>query len=582
VLQCNPDIVTNIEVKRMLAHSAIKNAKGISRTATFAIVGGGFALGFVVFFRAQIFSRFDLLFGDRGDARFVLFIHEHVFRAMLGQSSFLSPPFFYDVTKTLGFSDAFLLNQLIYAPLRVLGADPYLALLLTIMILSVAGYGFLYALLRKFGQASVATAIFSSILFTFANNLYVNANHLQLFAIYYVPLVAYLAVYAITNVHKNKNRSLVAGGFAGFLYGLLFSTAFYMAWFFGLALLIFTPIFVFQAWHTVRTWFLTDPIRIGAIAIVFLDGFVIGIIPFGLIYGPLLKSASARDFGEYLFFAPAFSDIANLGANFVWADLLNKIGLVFNDWSIAGGEKSFALTPILQIFTISSLLIGLRKRYWGAGNHSELMRAIVIVAAIVPIALFFVTIKIHNYSAFLILTKIVPGAVGIRSGYRAMIVANFFAVISVAFAIDRVLPMLSQYSAAGLAVKLARGSIVALMIISLVEQVNLRHGSLVSRAFERAHFNHVSGAPNDCRSFYIAPEPGQPPAIVQIDAMLVAQKVGIPTINGYSSNVPFGWELLDTADAIYEQYARAWAARRGIEAGLCRFDMGKATFARVD
>ena len=58
------------------------------------------------------------------------------------------------------------------------------------------------------------------------------------------------------------------------------------------------------------------------------------------------------------------------------------------------------------------------------------MRAIVIGAAIVPIALFFFTIKIQNNSAFFVLMKILPGAVGIRSGYRAMIVANFFAVIA--------------------------------------------------------------------------------------------------------------------------------------------------------
>ena len=565
----------------MLIHWATKNAKGSSRTANSAIAVVGFALGFVIFFRTQIFSRLDLLFGDRGDTRFVVFIHEHLFQAMHGRSDFLSPPFFYNVRGTLGFSDAFLLNELIYAPLRVLGVDPYLALLFTIMILSVAGYGFLYGLLRSFGHVSVVIAVFASILFTFANNLYVNANHLQLFAIYYVPIVAYLAVYANIWIHKNKKRSLIAGGAAGLLYGLLFSTGYYVAWLFGLALLIFTPIFVFLSWRAVRTWFLTDPTRIGVLALVFLDGFVIGIIPFGLIYGPLLKSASARDFSEYLFFAPAFPDVANLGANFVWADLLDKIGLAFSDRSIAGGEKSSALTPGLQILVISSLLIAIRKRHWDAGDQDMLMRAIVIVAAIVPIALFFVTIKIQNYSAFLVLMKILPGAVGVRSGYRAMIVANFFAVIAVAFAIDRLFLNLSAYRAAGTREMLARSSVIALMILGLLEQVNLSHSSSLSRVFERAHFNHISAAPIDCRSFYIANEPGQPPTSVQIDAMLVAQKIGIPTINGYSGNVPIGWNLLDSAAASYEQNARAWAAHRGIAAGLCRFDMVSGRFATV-
>ena len=248
---------------------------------------------------------------------------------------------------------------------------------------------------------------------------------------------------------------------------------------------------------------------------------------------------------------------------------------------MAGGEKSFALTPGLQILVISSLLIGIRKRHWDAGDQDRLMRAIVIGAAIVPTALFFVTIKIQNYSAFLVLMKILPGAVGVRSGYRAMIVANFFAVIAVALAIDRLFLMLSAYRAAGTREMLARSSVVALMILGLLEQVNLSHSSSLSRVFERAHFNHVSAAPIECRSFYIANEPGQPPTSVQIDAMLVAQKIGIPTINGYSGNVPIGWNLLDSAAASYEQNARAWAAHREIAAGLCRFDMASGSFATV-
>jgi len=83
--------------------------------------------GFLVFFRRQTFSDFDMLFGDRGDARLVVFSHEHVFRWLNGGAPLLTPPYFFDQTKTLGYSDAFLLDQLIYAPLRLLGVEPMLA-----------------------------------------------------------------------------------------------------------------------------------------------------------------------------------------------------------------------------------------------------------------------------------------------------------------------------------------------------------------------------------------------------------------------------------------------------------------------
>ena len=380
----------------MLAGWSTKDPERFSRVATYAIVVGGFVLGFSIFFRAQILSRFDLLFGDRGDTRFVVFICEHVFRAMLGRSNFLSPPYFYDLTKTLGFSDAFLLYQIIYAPLRWLGAEPYLALLLTIMTLSIAGYGFLYALLRRFGHASVVTAVFSSFLFTFANNLYVNANHPQLFTIYYVPVVVYLAIYATTEIHEHKKLSLMASGIAGLLYGLLFSTGFYVAWFFGIGLLIFVPIFIIISWRAVRTWFAADPIRIGLLGFTFIDGFVVGLIPFALIYISVAMGAGSRDLSQYLFDAPTFADIMNVGLNFVWADLLEKIGLISDSQLLSGGEQSYALTPGLQVLVLLSLLFGLRAQYWDIDCRNVLARAAIIAGAVVCIALFLVTIKISR------------------------------------------------------------------------------------------------------------------------------------------------------------------------------------------
>jgi len=63
---------------------------------------GVYVAGFLVFFRWQIFSNFDLVFGDRGDARFITFIHEHVYRWLQHDAALLSPPFFFNQTKTLG------------------------------------------------------------------------------------------------------------------------------------------------------------------------------------------------------------------------------------------------------------------------------------------------------------------------------------------------------------------------------------------------------------------------------------------------------------------------------------------------
>ena len=203
--------------------------------------------GFLVFFRWQIFSDFDLVFGDAGDTRLAAFLHEHIFRWLYVRSGFLSPPFFFDQAGTLGYSDAFLLDQILYAPLRLLGAEPLLAISLIAVILSGVGYLFFYLFLRRL-DVSVPLASLAAFIFTFANNLYLKSGHFQHFTVYYIPIVAYCGLLAVSEVHQRPIRAYLLGAFAAGLYGVLFSNGYYMAWFFGLGLLIFTPIAVYIAW----------------------------------------------------------------------------------------------------------------------------------------------------------------------------------------------------------------------------------------------------------------------------------------------------------------------------------------------
>lgn len=183
---------------------------------------------------------------------FVAFLEEHVYRSLF-EAALLSPPFFYNQAKTLGYSDAFLLNQIFYSPLRLLGVDSLLAISLTIVALSVFAYAFIYLTLRRL-EVPVLIACLASLIFTFPNNLFLKSGHQQHFAVYYLPPIMYCTLAAITSVHANRWRAYILGAIAGGLYGLLFSTGYYVAWFFGLALLIFIPTIFLVAWPSVRFW----------------------------------------------------------------------------------------------------------------------------------------------------------------------------------------------------------------------------------------------------------------------------------------------------------------------------------------
>ncbi len=527
--------------------------------------------GFFIFFRWQIFSDFDLVFGDRGDARFVTFIHEHVYRWLHGGAALLSPPFFFNQTKTLGYSDAFLLDQLIYAPLRLFGAEPMLATSLIAVVLSSIAFVFSYLFLRRL-DVSMPMASLGALLFTFANNLYLKSGHLQHFAVYYIPVIVYCALLAVRDVHRRPRRAYPLGAFAAALYGLLFSTGYYMAWFFGLGLLIFTPIVVYVAWPAVQAWWSTRPTRVLGLALVASIGFLAALSIFAAIYGPVLATGAARGFSDYLMYAPTPVDLVNVGKqNLVWSSLIRVLHLIRDD-RLDNGEVSIALTPVVQILVASSAVLALRPGLWPADNAGRISRAFVIAGAVVCVLFYVLVVKTHNHSLFRALYDVVPGAKAIRVGYRGMVVANLFAVTAIGLAFDRIIRLALQEPHRSL--RLARlGAVTAVLALAAMEQVNLAERTYLSRNFERQHLAAVGKAPPECRSFYAAPQAGRAFYEVQNDAMIIALAQYLPTINGYSSLLAPGWDFLDTNAADYEQQAVHWAVNRGIAEGLCRVDV---------
>jgi hypothetical protein len=90
----------------------------------------------------------------------------------------------------------------------------------------------------------------------------------------------------------------------------------------------------------------------------------------------------------------------------------------------------------------------------------------------------------------------------------------------------------------------ARWLAFALAALALAEQ-GQRLGAY-DKAAKRADVAALaSRIPTTCGAFFYAPSPGRPDYETQLDAMWAALERGIPTVNGYSSNFPRGWELRD-------------------------------------
>jgi hypothetical protein len=108
---------------------------------------------------------------------------------------------------------------------------------------------------------------------------------------------------------------------------------------------------------------------------------------------------------------------------------------------------------------------------------------------------------------------------------------------------------------------------------AVLEQVNLAQRANLSAAAEEEPVAKIAMPPQACASFFVAAEPKRQPWEVQIDAMMIALKIGLPTLNGYSGQRPPNWPLRDPQDPGYESSVLDWATARGLLPTLCRLDV---------
>jgi hypothetical protein len=287
-------------------------------------------------------------------------------------------------------------------------------------------------------------------------------------------------------------------------------------------------------------------------------GFAIGIVPFLVLYLPVLLAGHSRDFAEVASNMAEWRDLANVTPeNAVWGPLLKWLGVAGRPdrpvW-----EVELAFTPaVLAVFIAGMAMLAPRAR----GASAERDRYLLILGAAV-VVFWLLQMEYLGFRPWRAVWALVPGGSAIRYTYRSQLVANLFVCLVVA----RLLAAMAARP----------GMAVLLCGFLVVEQINLVWPPTVSRRAAFAWIEAVPPPPAGCRVFYLAPggEPGGPIAPErQAAAMLFAEIRNIPTVNGYSSWFPDGWALDEPGSPGYPAAVRDWAQRRGIAQGLCGLDL---------
>jgi hypothetical protein len=513
-----------------------------------------FAAGFALVFRGWLFSGFDGAFGDEEDGYLALALIEHWRHAFSGKVPWTDLLIFYPVRGTLGYSDGFFLFGLAHAPLRLLGVDTFTAYMIVMAGLAAIGFfGFRRLAMRHFGIPPAFAAV-GAFLFAFANVDAVKLIHVQAYAAMLLPGLCDL----VLSGWRVKRHGAIPGAAAGLLYAALFLTAFQTAWFFGflvfLLVLLHPVVCGLAATRALATEMLTSrrPLIVAGVC-----GFAAGIVPFGLLYVPILLAGHNRDFAEVASNMPQWRDLANVTAeNAVWGGLLQWLG-VAGAADRPAWEVELAFTPaVMVVFVAGVALLVARLR-----RHTDGLDRVFVMLGAAVVILWLLQMDYLGMRPWRIVWAVVPGAKAVRYTFRSQLVANLLVALVVArllagMARQRVWPLL-------------------LCALLLIEQINLAWPPIMSRRAAFAWINAVPPPPAGCRVFYVSPDAGPPGRKApqhQDDAVLFAEIRAIPTVNGYSSWFPDGWALDDPASPGYAAAVRDWAARNSIGPDLCGLD----------
>jgi hypothetical protein len=119
-------------------------------------------------------------------------------------------------------------------------------------------------------------------------------------------------------------------------------------------------------------------------------------------------------------------------------------------------------------------------------------------------------------------------------------------------------------------------------VLLIVEESNLPVLAL-NRPREISRLGEISAPPAGCEAFFVSEARPEKyvgylgPAIDgiyshNVDAMLIAETKMLPTINGFSTFVPPGWDLTDPDNSSYSERVLKYAALHGVRK-LCALNL---------
>lgn len=537
---------------------------------------------------SQFSSRLDNVFGNRGDARLILYTCEHWYQALLGKASLLSPQSFYPSKGTLAYSDLLLGFAIPYSILRGLGLEMFLSLQIVVIVVNAFSYVACFVLLHKILRLNPLASAAGAAFFAFNSPKFFQLGHIQLQFIGFLPLVlSFIILFARRAGTISQKWATVYLTLAGLFLNLQLLTAFYHAWFFLLWSFLFLVLAL--ALPKSRPWLLPVVKKYWLAMLVGGGTFVIGFMPFLFVYLPTLGTGDWYSYENVLEMIPEWWSFLSMGdGNYVWGWLTTAVRP--EPWPIYWGELmvGIGLIPSLAWLLITVWGVWLiRPRSQPVNSTaaeslagSQNFRPIFLPVMILATSLFFLLgLKFGNaHSAWYFVYYAFPGAGAIRAVSRYVIFLALPMSIGFTYAMDTAIKRVANWNSQPARV-VAVSALVLFAGFGIFEQFGVvKTGATgFSKKTEMKYLTAMAEKlPLDCAAFYVTARRNDPHNAFefQYDAMLISVMTGIPTLNGSSGQFPKEWfGLYAVKDPAYENNVQQWIQRHNITGKVCRLPL---------
>ncbi|MDD5460064.1 MAG: hypothetical protein PHG00_00255 [Methylococcales bacterium] len=569
----------------------LRNAFYSNRLKMFFFIA---ALSTVIFlqFRFQILNYFTVLYGDRYDAVIVVTILEHWFNVLKGLSHWSEVNYFFPYTHTLGHTDGYFILGVIYSAFRYSGLDPFLSSELVNIAIRAIGFSAFFMTCRKLFGFSFWWSLLAASLFVLSNNSTAHGQRLQLATVAFAPVLTLLIGYACKALYtKNSRQFLIFGSAAGVFLGAWSITCFYMTWFFIFFTTIFFVIFILNA-GSIRLNVLKENVRSQKLLILcVLVITVLSLLPLLSVYLTKSQESGMRPYASvmtvpiqgilqvgtenYLFGKLYNALLGFISPGYIKKNYNNDVAPMVMNWICTPEHArneyyNTGIAPILFFLFLAGCFLVFK--YKSLEDRQFFLRCL----SIATIATWVLALKIGGHSAWYMVFHLFPGAKALRiiAAYQI-----FLTLPVIVIAISYLSSISHQMPAA-----------ILFMLVSLLclEELNAEHGSL-NRQVELKRVALQSPPPQQCSAFFVTGWPDQDTAAPMpgltnnyyahnVSAMLIAELIHLPTINGFASFNPPDWNFGYPNNADYIQRIRQYAAKHQIK-DLCKLNLDTLTWA---